>query len=41
MLEMMLSFDKSSKLGKKVMLKTTCKRPEPLPLGLGMGELPE
>ena len=40
-LEMMLSFDKSSKLGKKVMLKTTCKRPEPLPLGLEMGELPE
>ena len=40
-LEIMLSFDKSSKLGAKVELKTTCERPEPLPLGLEPGELPE
>jgi predicted dehydrogenase len=38
-LEIMLSFDKSSKLGKKVELKTTCERPAPLPLGLEHGEL--
>lgn len=38
-LEIMLSFDKSSKLGKKVDLKTTCERPEPLPLGLEPGEI--
>ena len=40
-LEIMLSFDKSSKLGRKVELTTTCERPEPLPLGLEKGELPE
>ena len=40
-LEMMLAFDKSSKLGTKVMLETTCDRPEALPLGLEKGELPE
>ena len=40
-LEIMLSFDKSSKLGRKVELVTTCERPEPLPLGLDKGELPE
>ena len=33
-LEMMLSFDKSSKLGAKVELKTTCERPAPLAMGL-------
>ncbi len=38
-LEIMLSFDKSSKLGKKVDLKTTCERPEPLQLGLEPGEV--
>ena len=40
-LEIMLSFDKSSSLGRKVELKTTCERPEPLPLGLEEGQLPE
>ena len=40
-LEIMLSFDKSSKLGRKVELVTTCERPDPLPLGLDNGELPE
>lgn len=38
-LEIMLSFDKSSKLGQKVELTTTCQRPAPLPLGLEDGEL--
>ena len=38
-LEVMLSFDKSSKLGKKVELTTTCERPAPLPLGLEDGML--
>jgi predicted dehydrogenase len=38
-LEIMLSFDKSSKLGKKVELSTTCERPAALPLGLERGEL--
>ena len=38
-LEIMLAFDKSSKLGKKVDLKTTCERPEPLQLGLEHGEV--
>lgn len=38
-LEIMLSFDKSSKLGEKVELKTTCKRPAPLDLGLEFGEV--
>ena len=33
--------DKSSKLGARVELKTTCERPAPLPLGLNEGELPE
>lgn len=40
-LEIMLAFDKSSRLGAKVELKTTCERPEALPLGLDEGELPE
>lgn len=38
-LEIMLSFDKSSKLGKRVDLATTCERPTALPLGLEKGEL--
>ena len=38
-LEIMLAFDKSSKLGAKVMLESTCKQPAPLPLGLEDGEL--
>lgn len=38
-LEIMLSFDKSSKEGKKINLKTTCSRPEPLQLGLEFGEV--
>ncbi len=38
-LEVMLAFDKSSKEGGKVELKTTCQRPAPLPLGLEDGEL--
>lgn len=38
-LEIMLAFDKSSKLGRKVDLKTTCERPEPLQLGLEHGEV--
>ena len=40
-LEIMLSFDKSSKLGQRVALSTTCQRPEPLPLGRDKGDLPE
>ena len=40
-LEIMLAFDKSSKLGAKVELKTTCERPAPLPLGLEDGEIDE
>ena len=39
-LEIMLAFDKSSALGRKVMLETTCQRPAPLPLGLEPGEIP-
>ena len=38
-LEILLAFDKSSSLGRKVELTTTCKRPEPLPMGLEPGEL--
>ena len=38
-LEIMLSFDKSSASGKAVELKTTCKRPAPLQLGLEPGEV--
>lgn len=38
-LEIMLSFDKSSELNKKVILKTTCTRPVPLPVGLEPGEI--
>jgi len=40
-LEIMLAFDKSSKCGGKVELKTTCEQPEALPLGLDEGTLPE
>lgn len=40
-LEIMLAFDKSSKLGAKVELTTSCERPAPLPLGLEEGQLPE
>lgn len=39
-LEIMLAFDKSSALGGKVMLETSCRRPEPLPMGLEPGEIP-
>lgn len=38
-LEIMLAFDKSSQLGKKVEMTTTCERPAPLPMGLEHGEL--
>lgn len=40
-LDIMLSFDKSSKAGAKVELKTTCERPAALPLGLEAGTLDE
>lgn len=40
-LEVMLAFDKSSELGKEVILETTCERPAALPLGLEPGMLPE
>ena len=40
-LEIMLSFDKSSEAGKEIILQTTCARPEALPLGLTPGMLPE
>ena len=38
-LDIMLSFDKASKEGRKIELDTTCERPKPLPLGLEVGEL--
>jgi len=38
-LEIMLAFDKSSELGAKVELTTTCKQPAALPVGLEHGEL--
>lgn len=38
-LEIMLAFDKSSELGQKVELSTTCQQPAVLPLGLEIGEL--
>jgi len=38
-LEIMLGFDASSQLGKKVEMTTTSQRPAPLPLGLEHGEL--
>ena len=38
-LEVMLAFDTSSQLGKKVEMTTICERPAPLPLGLEHGEL--
>ncbi|MEI6421931.1 MAG: Gfo/Idh/MocA family oxidoreductase [Lentisphaerota bacterium] len=38
-LDVMLSFEESSKSGKHVILKSTCKKPEALPLGLQKGEL--
>ncbi len=38
-LEVMLAFDISGKLGTKVQMTTTCSRPAPLPLGLEHGEL--
>ncbi len=40
-LEIMLAFDKASKLGKKLDLVTTCERPEAMPLGLENGQIPE
>lgn len=38
-LDIMLAFDKSSKLGHRYELTTTCERPKPLPLGLEIGEI--
>lgn len=38
-LDILLSFDKSSKSGKFINLKTTCKRPDPMPTGLEPGEI--
>ena len=38
-LDLMLSFDRSSRSGRKVELATTCSRPAPLPLGLEPGFL--
>ncbi len=38
-LEIMLAFDTSSQLGKKVEMTTICERPAPLPLDLEHGEL--
>lgn len=38
-LEIMLAFDKSSAMGKKLMLETTCERPAALPMGLEDGEI--
>ncbi|MFI4910517.1 MAG: Gfo/Idh/MocA family protein [Sedimentisphaeraceae bacterium JB056] len=38
-LEVMLSFDKSSELGQKIQISSTCKRPAILPLGLEQGEI--
>jgi len=38
-LEIMLAFDTSSQLSKKVEMTTICERPAPLPLGLEHGEL--
>ena len=38
-LDILLSFDKSSKSGKFIALKTTCKRPEAMPTGLEPGEI--
>ena len=38
-LEIMLAFDTSSTLGKKIELTTTCQRPAALPMGLEPGEL--
>jgi predicted dehydrogenase len=40
-LDIMLSFDKSSEAGGKVELQTTCERPEAMPLGLDDGQVPE
>ncbi len=40
-LDIMLAFDKSSKLGAEYKLTTTCQRPEALPVGLEPGQLPE
>ena len=38
-LEIMLSLEKSSKLQRRVLLESTCKRPEPMPLGLTDGNV--
>jgi hypothetical protein len=38
-LDIMLSFEESSKSGKHVVLKSTCDRPAALPVGLRDGEL--
>ena len=38
-LEIMLSLEKSSQLQRRVVLESTCKRPEPMPLGLTDGNV--
>jgi hypothetical protein len=38
-LEVMESFEKSSRSGRHVELTSSCERPAPLPLGLAVGEL--
>jgi hypothetical protein len=38
-LEIMLSLEKSSKLQKRILLESTCKRPAPMPLGLSDGKV--
>lgn len=40
-LEIMLAFDKSNQAGCKLELTTTCVQPQPMPLGLDKGQLPE
>ena len=39
LLEVMLAFCESSRLGRKVGIKSRCERPAPLPLGLRDGEV--